>query len=122
MTVFIDASALIAIIAKEPDALTLAETLQSDPARLCSAVAAWEATAGLCRSYAVPYDTASAQVRLMLETLGIQLVTIGPKKLDFATAAYVRFGKGRHPARLNMGDCYRLRLCQVPQRQAAVQR
>ena len=42
----------------------------------------------------------------MLETLGIQLVTIGPKELDFATAAYARFGKGRHPARLNMGDCF----------------
>ena len=50
----------------------------------------------LCRSYAVLYHTASAQVRLILEMLSIRLVTIGPEKLDFATAAYAHFGKGRH--------------------------
>jgi uncharacterized protein with PIN domain len=47
--VFVDASALIAIIAGEPDAAELADLLEADRLRLCSAVSTWETVAGLCR-------------------------------------------------------------------------
>ena len=58
MTVFMDASALIAIGAQEPDALAFAECLEDDPDRLSSAVAVWEAMAGLCRSHGVTVEAA----------------------------------------------------------------
>ena len=106
MTVFVDASALVAIVAREPDALALADCLQGDPDRLCSAVAAWETAAGLCRSHAVPVDAARARVRVFLDALGIRLVAIGEREFDLAADAYARFGEGRHPAALNMGDCF----------------
>lgn len=106
MTIFVDASALIAIVAREPDALTLADCLQEDPDRLCSALAAWEAVAGLCRSYAITIDAAQARVRLFFDALGIRIVPIGEREFELATDAYARFGKGRHPAALNMGDCF----------------
>ena len=49
--VFVDASALIAIVAGEADAAELADLLEADRLRLCSAVSVWETVAGLCRSY-----------------------------------------------------------------------
>lgn len=48
MTIFADASALIAIIAHEPDALVLADCLQDDRDRLCSA----KLNMGDCYAYA----------------------------------------------------------------------
>ena len=106
MTVFVDASALIAIIAQEPDALPLAECLQDDPDRLSSSVAVWETMAGLCRSYGMTVEAARARVRLFLDALGIRITAIGEQEFDLAADAYARFGKGRHPAALNMGDCF----------------
>lgn len=36
----------------------------------------------------------------------MHLVSIGAAEAMIATAAYDRYGKGRHPARLNMSDCF----------------
>ena len=51
MTLFVDASAFIAMIAGEKDADALADTLQADHDRPCSAISVWETVAGLCRSH-----------------------------------------------------------------------
>ncbi len=106
MTIFADASALVAILAREPDALDLSDCLRGDPDRLCSALAAWEALAGLCRSHSYPAETAREDVRALLGALGFRLVPVGHREYDLAADAYARFGKGRHPAGLNMGDCF----------------
>jgi ribonuclease VapC len=106
MTIFVDASALIAVIAGEEEADTLADALEADPDRICSAMAVWEATAGLCRSHGLTIPAARALVREFLEAGGIRLVPIGAAEGEAATDAYARFGKGRHPAALNMGDCF----------------
>ena len=106
MSIFLDASALIAIMAAEPEALDLAACLEPEPSRLCSAVAAWETVAGLCRSYMFSVESARARVRLFCDTLDIALVPIGEREYDLALQAYAEFGRGRHPAALNMGDCF----------------
>jgi len=106
VTVFADASALISIVAREPDALPLADCLEAHQRRLCSAMSVWETIAGLCRSYAFPVPMARARVRRFLDTLSFELVGIGERELDLAAEAYARFGRGRHPAALNMGDCF----------------
>lgn len=106
MTLFVDASALIAIIVGEPDADALSDLLDADPDRLCSALSLWEAVAGLVRSYAFTVETARAQVELYCEAGDIRLVPIGQVEFVLAVEAYARFGKGRHPAGLNMGDCH----------------
>lgn len=51
VTVFVDASAFIAMIVGEDGADELADALDADGERLCSAVSVWETVAGLCRSY-----------------------------------------------------------------------
>ncbi|WP_419758008.1 type II toxin-antitoxin system VapC family toxin [Acidisoma sp.] len=104
--IFVDASALVSIAAGEADSLVLADTLETDRNRLCSAIVLWEAAAGLCRSYI--FSVASARDRLdgLRALFGLQMVTIGAGEHDLALEAYAQFGKGRHPAGLNMGDCF----------------
>lgn len=104
--IFVDASALIAIIAGEPDADRLSDTLEKNEPRLCSAVSVWETVAGLCRSYAFTTTAAQAHVQRFLKTAEMRIVPVGERELEIAMDAYTRFGKGRHRAALNMGDCF----------------
>ncbi|MBN9510067.1 MAG: type II toxin-antitoxin system VapC family toxin [Alphaproteobacteria bacterium] len=104
--IFADASALIAIIADEPEADTLADRLEADQERLCSALSAWETAAGLCRSYAFSVPAARTHVRRFLQAGSFRFVGIGEREFEIAVDAYAQYGKGRHPAALNMGDCY----------------
>jgi len=53
----------------------------------------------------VPVDAARALVRVFLDAPDIRFVAIGEREFDPAADAYARFGKGRHPAAPNMGDC-----------------
>ena len=104
--VFTDASALIAIIAGEADAAELPDLLEADRVRLCSAVSVWETVAGLCRSYTCSVPAARTHVRRFLEAGDVRFVGIGEREFDIAVEAYAHYGKGRHPAGLNMGDCF----------------
>ncbi len=104
--IFTDASAMIAIIAKEPEARAIAICLSKDNARIISAVAAWETEAGLRRSYGLTAESAHARVALFLNELACRFVGIGEAEYALAMGAYNRFGKGRHSAALNMGDCF----------------
>ena len=106
MTLFVDASAFIAIITGEDGADTLADTLSANPVRLCSALSVWETVAGLCRSYAFPVPTAHTHVRRFLGTGRFRFIDIGEQESEIAAEAFARFGKGRHQAALNMGDCF----------------
>jgi ribonuclease VapC len=104
--IFVDASALISIVAKEPDALDLAALLEAERTRLCSAMSLWETVTGLCRSYMFSVESAQERVRLVRQHLGLQMVQIGEREHELALQAYAQFGKGRHLAGLNMGDCF----------------
>jgi ribonuclease VapC len=106
LTIFVDASALVAMAAQEPDALALAACLEGERTRLCSAISCWEAVAALVRSYTFSVPTARAHVKLLLDSLDIRVVPLGAGDYDLACDAYAQFGKGRHSAALNMGDCF----------------
>jgi ribonuclease VapC len=106
VTIIADASALIAIIAEESDADALADELDTDPTRLTSALAVWETMAGLCRSHGLTPAAARQHAMRFVEAGGFLFVSIGEPECDLAAEAYARFGKGRHPAGLNMGDCF----------------
>ncbi len=49
----------------------------------------------------------------LLETFGIEIVTVDRAIADAAVAAFDRYGKGRHPARLNLSDCFAYGLAKV---------
>jgi ribonuclease VapC len=104
--IFADASALIAIIAGEADAEVLADKLEAHSDRLCSALSVWETVAGLCRSHAFAIPAARDHVARFLEAGNFRYTPIGEREMQLATEAYAHYGKGRHPAGLNMGDCF----------------
>jgi len=104
---FVDASAIVAILTREPDADALANVLDGATAPITSPIAVFEATLGLCRKRRASVVAAEADLRTFLEIAGISCVAITPDDATTALAAFARFGKGRgHPAQLNLGDCF----------------
>ena len=104
--IFIDASALVSMIAREADCFTLTDRLKGGSTLYCSAIAIWETVAALSYSYQFQPLAAKHEVAIFRHDFGIQCVTIGEPESDLAAFAYAKFGKGRHPAALNMGDCF----------------
>jgi len=103
---FVDASALTAIIADEPEASRFIAKIESGTAMVTSPLAVWETTIAVTRVFALPVKEAEAAVGRYLERAGIQIMGIPRDVTSLALEAFDRFGKGRHPARLNMGDCF----------------
>jgi ribonuclease VapC len=103
---FVDASALTAILAGDPDAPALVARLQQARQRLTSPLVVWETTIALARILDLPLPEAQAAVRDYLALALIQVVAVSPKAADGAIEAYERYGEGRHPAGLNFGDCF----------------
>lgn len=105
MTLFVDASALIAMIADEPERDEFTDRVLDEDA-LWSPISCWETVSGLYHSYRFSVVEARSIVEESAAALSLRLVSIGGDELGVALDAYLRYGKGRHPARLNMGDCF----------------
>lgn len=107
MTIFIDASAIMAVIAREPEAHIFVNRIEREKERLTSATAIWEATRSLPEVRGgMAFEEARAVVADFVRAADINIVAIGEEEGVLALDAYHRFGKGRHPARLNFGDCF----------------
>jgi len=107
MPVFIDASALTALIAKEPDYTDLATRLESGTSTVTNAVAMWETIVAVARIKGVGIEDASAELDRYMAALQIAVVPIGGAEAGEAVEAQRRYGKGTgHRAKLNMGDCF----------------
>jgi ribonuclease VapC len=106
MNLFIDASAMVSMLTLEDGYEELADILDSANVRLTSALAIWETTIALSLSKGVMMDFASEDVSMFLGGRGISVVPIGSAEAAAALTAHRTYGKGRHPARLNMGDCF----------------
>ncbi|SDN01015.1 ribonuclease VapC [Methylobacterium phyllostachyos] len=110
---FIDASAIVAILCREADYERVADCLRQAPRRLTSALALFEAILALARIESVSPETAEGIVNGFCGTVDIALVSLGVAEIRIAVAAHTRYGKGRHPARLNLGDCFAYACAQV---------
>lgn len=99
----IDTSAVVAILFGEPEAETFAALIEDDPTRLMSTATALEC--GLVVESALGEEGARELDLLMLRA-GIDAVPFTVEHLAAARRAYRTFGKGRHPAGLNYGDCF----------------
>jgi ribonuclease VapC len=105
--IFVDASAIIAIMTRETDCDSLTAALQSSDRAITSPIALFEAVAALCRKKVLSIKEARSSVETFLALCGIEIVPITPDIGDGALHAFDKFGKGRgHPAQLNMGDCF----------------
>lgn len=104
--IFADASALMSIIVGDAESGELADRLEGERVRLCSALSVSETVAGLCGSHMFSVSGARAHVRLFLEAANFRIVSIGERELEMAADAFAQYGEGRHPAGLSMSACY----------------
>lgn len=103
---FIDASALTALLTDEDDARELLARLQRDRERLTSPLAVWETAIAVARVLGLPVAEAAGAVDDYLRLVEIAVVPVPPEAAAIALDAFDRYGKGRHPAGLTFGDCF----------------
>jgi len=107
LTIFVDASAIVAIIAGEPEADDFADAIEGHDDRCYCAVGAWEAAHAVARVRKIDLMTAAAIIADFAHQTGLRLVPIDDAERSVAIDAAARYGKlSKHPARLNMGDCF----------------
>lgn len=104
---FVDASALVAILTSETGSDELLDRLELASDRCTSAIAVYETVLALCRKRQSHVDIVQADLSAFLKAADIHLVAIPPEAGVRAIEAFARYGKGTgHPAQLNMGDCF----------------
>jgi ribonuclease VapC len=100
--VIVDASALMAIALAEPDAREMLEALTLAAKPRVPASTWLEAAMALDRRGDVRAPGIFAAV---LDRMQIEVVAVTPEHAALARVAWDRYGKGRHRAQLNFGDC-----------------
>ena len=103
---FIDASALTALLTEEDDARELLARMAQSKTRLTAPLAVWEAAIAVARVLGLSITHASEALERYLALMEIKVVAVPPETASIALEAFDRYGKGRHPARLNFGDCF----------------
>lgn len=99
----LDSSALIAILQSESEAGRLLDAFDRHPERHISAATLLEASIVLTARFG---DAADRELDLLLHTAGVDVVAVTSEQSELARAAWKQYGKGRHPAGLNFGDCF----------------
>ena len=98
----IDTSALLAILLGEPEAASFSQAIAGDSKRLVSSLSALEA-AIVIHSRKGP--TGLRELDLLLHSVSATIVSLDADQVLLARSAYEKYGKGHHPAALNLGDC-----------------
>jgi len=101
--VVIETSAVLAILDAEPEAAAFAEAIERDPVRLVSAASVLEASIMVVARHG---DAGARELDLFLLKAQAEVVPVTAEHAALGRDAYVRYGKGRHPAGLNLGDCF----------------
>ena len=99
----IDTSVLMAILFDEPDAEYFEAALESDPIRLMSTASVLEA---MIVVEARLGEAGGRELDLLLHKAQITNVAFSPEQVETARHAFRTYGKRRHPAGLNFGDCF----------------
>ncbi len=104
---FVDASAIVAVLTREPEADAFSDILEAAEEGVTSPLAVFEAVLGVCRKRHASVPEGLRDVREFLRIAGIGIVPITEREAETALDAHARYGKGRgHPAALNLGDCF----------------
>jgi ribonuclease VapC len=108
----LDSSALVAIVLQEADADSLLARMRAAPSVAIGAATLLEC--GIVLSARLQMDARGLLARLLQES-GIAVVDVTEAHFGIAMEAWLRFGKGRHPAALNFGDCLSYAMATVAQ-------
>lgn len=99
----IDTSALVAIFLAEPERKLLLDLVLQAETRMISAATVLETGIVL---EARRGESAGREFDLFLVRANLQVVAVDSEQTEIARSAWRRYGKGRHPAALNFGDCF----------------
>jgi ribonuclease VapC len=99
----IDTSAIVAIALDEPDASEIEVQIVDDPVRLISAATVLEATMVIETRLG---DAGGREFDLWMLKIRAEIVPVDAEQAEAARRAWRRYGKGRHVAALNYGDCF----------------
>jgi ribonuclease VapC len=98
----VDTSAILAVFFAEPEAPVIADHLAALVPKRLSAANYVECAIKLDNVA----EGTSVELDAFIEDAGIEVVAVTFAQARAARLAHRRFGKGRHPARLNFGDCF----------------
>jgi ribonuclease VapC len=99
----IDTSAVLTILFNESEAQQFAVAIENDPIRLISAPNVLEAMIVI---EARKGEAGAREFDLMLHKASIDIVPFNKEHAEIARIAWQKYGKGNHPASLNIGDCF----------------
>ena len=99
----IETSAIIAVLLNEANAVRIAQAIETGSPRLLSAANFLEASIVIESRKG---EAGGRELDLMLYRAAIEVVAVDQDQVEIARLAWRRFGKGRHPAGLNYGDCF----------------
>jgi ribonuclease VapC len=101
--IVVDTSALIAVFRQEEEAASFLAAMETaNDLRISAGNFLEFQIVSMRRAPQTPRPVA----RLAIERLGIRVVPVCKAQADLATEAYRTYGKGRHRAALNFGDCF----------------
>jgi len=104
--IFVDTSAVIAILAREPDGVSLADKLGQERECLTAGHVILESAMRLSSMFKISPTAAGSRVAALIRESSIRIVPIDENVAYVAVAAFERYGKGRKGrAGLNFGDC-----------------
>lgn len=101
--IVLDTSVLVAILRGEPDADDFLARIVATDRCLLSSVSLLETSMVLAGRSASP--NAWTGLDQLIEAAGVEIVPFSADQATLAREAFIRFGKGRHPAGLTFGDC-----------------
>jgi ribonuclease VapC len=99
----IDTSVLIALLHVEPEAARLAVAIETDAIRLISAATVVEAGLVIESRYG---SVGGRELDLLMARASLSIEAVTAEQAEIARETWRRFGKGRHAAGLNFGDCF----------------
>jgi ribonuclease VapC len=106
----IDTSALLAILQNEPERRSFNEAIEEAESRLLSAATLVEVSMVIESRYGAE---GVRDLDLLISRAQIEIVSVDVEQAYVARRAFSQFGKGRHPAGLNYGDCFSYALAKV---------
>ncbi|HTV79109.1 MAG TPA: type II toxin-antitoxin system VapC family toxin [Steroidobacteraceae bacterium] len=101
--IVVDTSALMAILRREPEADSFLRIISQSERCLLSSVSLLEISMVLAGS--TGDATAWKELDALIARAGMYVVAQDTELTEAARGAFLRYGKGRHPAGLNLGDC-----------------
>jgi ribonuclease VapC len=111
--VIIDTSAVLAILFDEEDAARFADAIAGADQRTMSAANFLEAGIVIDNQLG---PAAGRELDALLARAQIEIASVTREQAEIARQAYLDFGKGHHPARLNFGDCFAYALAKAANR------